>query len=208
MTPGAQRLQALSIQPMKRSNVRRDHLRLRPLLIFGVIAAIAAGLWLGLRPVGGNETGDDASRGVTESGAAPAFTLPRLIGEGKLSSHDLKGSPYVLNFWATWCDPCRAEMPAFEKVWEKYRRRGVVVVGVNINDDLAAAGDFARGLGITYPLVVDENDELATELGVKGLPQTFFIDGAGEVVSSGARLGLVTEAELTKTIESMLRSGG
>jgi peroxiredoxin len=98
-------------------------------------------------------------------------------------------------------------MPAFEKVWGEYRRRDVVIVGVNINDDLGDARDFARDLGITYPLVVDENDELATELGVKGLPQTFFVDAAGDIVGSGARLGLVTEAELAKTIDTMLEGG-
>ena len=192
---------------MERGNDRHDRTRLRVALALGVIAIIAAGLWLGLRPVGGDESDEDAARGVSGSGAAPAFRLPRLSGRGALSTDDLEGSPYVLNFWATWCEPCRTEMPAFEKVWGEYRRRDVVIVGVNINDDLGDARDFARDLGITYPLVVDENDELATELGVKGLPQTFFVDAAGDIVGSGARLGLVTEAELAKTIDTMLEGG-
>jgi peroxiredoxin len=90
--------------------------------------------------------------------------------------------------------PCRKEMPAFEKVWQKYKSRAVVIVGVNINDDLGDAREFAGELGITYPLMVDENDELATELGVKGLPQTFFVERAGDILGSGPKLGIVTEA--------------
>jgi cytochrome c biogenesis protein CcmG/thiol:disulfide interchange protein DsbE len=169
-----------------------------------VIGVVASGLWFGLRPVADGEGNDGTARGTTISGSAPNFKLPRLTGKGRLSTDDLEGSPYVLNFWATWCGPCRMEMPAFERVWRKYKSRGVVIVGVNINDDLGDAREFAGDLGITYPLVVDENDELATELGVKGLPQTVFVDAAGRIAGSGAKLGIVTEAELTMTIDRIL----
>lgn len=170
----------------------------------GLVAAAVVGLWLGLRPVSTTRSGSGAARRPADSGSAPSFELPRLIGGGTMSSDDLEGSPYVLNFWATWCGPCRIEMPAFERVWQKYESRGVVIVGVNINDELGDAREFAQELGISYPLVVDDNDQLATELGVKGLPQTFFVDSAGDIVGSGATLGLVTERELTTTIEGML----
>jgi cytochrome c biogenesis protein CcmG, thiol:disulfide interchange protein DsbE len=189
---------------MERNEGEGSGKQLRAALVIGVIALVAAGLWFGLRPVGTGESADDAPRGTSSSGPAPAFKLPRLTEEGRMSTDDLDGSPYVLNFWATWCDPCRKEMPAFERVWQKYKSRGVVIVGVNINDDLGEAREFAGELGITYPLVVDENDELATELGVKGLPQTFFVDTSGEIVDSGAELGLLTQAELTKTIDRIL----
>jgi peroxiredoxin len=192
---------------MEQSDGGRRRARLRVALVVGLVAAVAVGLWLGLRPVGTTESGTGAARGPAKTGSAPTFELPRLMGANTLSSNDLEGSPYVLNFWATWCGPCRTEMPAFERVWQKYESRGVVIVGVNINDDLGDAREFARELGITYPLVVDENDELATELGVKGLPQTFFVDSAGNIVDSGATLGLVTEKELTTTIEGMLEGG-
>jgi cytochrome c biogenesis protein CcmG, thiol:disulfide interchange protein DsbE len=193
---------------MKRNDGESNRKLLRAALAIGVIAVVAGGLWFGLRPVGTGESADDAPPGTSSSGAAPAFQLPRLTGKRPLSTRDLDGSPYVLNFWATWCDPCRKEMPAFERVWQKYKSRGVVIVGVNINDDLGDAREFAGELGITYPLVVDENDELATELGVKGLPQTFFVDTSGDIVDSGAELGLLTQAELTKTIDRILEGAG
>ncbi|MGH2788580.1 MAG: TlpA family protein disulfide reductase [Actinomycetota bacterium] len=182
----------------------------RRLLKTGVVllllAAAAVGLWLGLRPVDTPEpTGKSDSEAAAASGdSAPSFRLPLLDGGGSLSSEDMAGSPYVLNFWATWCGPCRTEMPTFEAAWQRYRDRGVVVVGVNINDDPEGARDFARELGVTYPLVVDDNDELATKLGVRGLPETFFVDSDGNILGSGATLGIVTEEELTVTIESML----
>jgi cytochrome c biogenesis protein CcmG/thiol:disulfide interchange protein DsbE len=192
---------------MRRHTGRDDRATLKAAVVIAVIAVVAVGLWLGLRPVADDEPNNDAA-GRVSSGPAPAFKLPRLTGGGQLSSDDLDGSPYVLNFWATWCDPCRAEMPAFEKVWQKYGPRDVVVVGVNINDDLAEAREFARRRGVTYPLVVDENDELAAALGVKGLPQTFFVDAAGDIVGSGARLGGLTEEELSTSIEGILEGGG
>jgi cytochrome c biogenesis protein CcmG, thiol:disulfide interchange protein DsbE len=193
---------------MKRNDGEGNRKQLRAALVIGVIAVVAGGLWFGLRPIGTGESADDTARGTSSSGAAPAFQLPRLTGKRPLSTNDLDGSPYVLNFWATWCDPCRKEMPAFERVWQKYKSRGVVIVGVNINDDLGDAREFAGELGITYPLVVDENDELATELGVKGLPQTFFVDTSGDIVDSGAELGLLTQAELTNTIDRLLEGAG
>jgi peroxiredoxin len=193
---------------MKRTTGRDDRAPVKVAFLFGLIAIVAVGLWLGLRPMGTEESNDATAEDRSSSEAAPSFDLPRLMGGGKLASDDLDGSPYVINFWATWCDPCRAEMPAFEKVWGKYKNRGLVVVGVNINDDPAEARDFARRLGVTYPLVVDENDELATELGVRGLPQTFFVDSDGDIVGSGARPGVVTEEELTTTIEGMLDGSG
>jgi cytochrome c biogenesis protein CcmG, thiol:disulfide interchange protein DsbE len=183
---------------------KRSGTFLKVVLGVGLISAVAVGLVFGLRPRDTGGSGDGAPALVGASGPAPAFKLPRLLGQGRLSDVDLDGSPYVLNFWATWCDPCRKEMPAFEKVWQEYKSRDVTVVGVNINDDLDAARDFARKLGVTYPLVVDENDELATELGVKGLPQTFFVDAQGEIAGSGARLGVVSEGELTRTIDQVL----
>jgi peroxiredoxin len=189
---------------MQQNDGEGNRKQLKAALVIGLIVVVAGSLWLGLRPVGDKGADGGTTQGTATSGPAPDFKLPRLTGAGRLSTDHLDGSPYVINFWATWCDPCRKEMPAFEKVWQKYKSRGVVIVGVNINDDLGDAREFVGELGITYPLVVDENDELATELGVKGLPQTFFVDTAGDIVGSGANLGILTHAELTKTIDRML----
>ena len=108
--------------------------------------------------------------------AAPEFELKLLSDTGTLSSDDLRGSPVVLNFWASWCVPCREEMPAFEAMWRKYRDQGLQVVGVNVQDSEEGGRDFLAELGITYPVVYDGEATLSKALDVYGLPQTFFID--------------------------------
>jgi cytochrome c biogenesis protein CcmG/thiol:disulfide interchange protein DsbE len=106
---------------------------------------------------------------------APEFELD-LLGGGTLSSDDLKGHPVVLNFWASWCDPCREEMPAFERMWRRYRSAGIRIVGVVYQDSVEGAEGFLDEVPVSYPIALDPSGSLASELGVRGLPQTFFID--------------------------------
>ncbi len=147
--------------------------------------------------------------------AAPEFELPLLTGSGSLSSEDLKGDPVVINFWASWCIPCREEMPAFERMWQKYRDDGIHIVGVNIQDSAAGGREFVEELGITYPVVYDAESSLARELDVVGLPQTFFIDrnyefaaeSRGRVLEGeGDRvvLGAISQRTLEKNILALL----
>ncbi|HYP22823.1 MAG TPA: TlpA disulfide reductase family protein, partial [Actinomycetota bacterium] len=80
----------------------------------------------------------------------PSFSLAHLSGSGSLSSDDLAGSPVVLNFWASWCGPCRNEAPAFQAAWERYESEGVRFVGVNVCDLEPEAKAFVREFGVTY----------------------------------------------------------
>ena len=145
---------------------------------------------------------------------APDFELDRL-GGGTISSEQLKGGPVVLNFWASWCIPCREEMPAFERMWRRYRDQGVQIIGVNYQDSEAGARDFVEELDVTYPIALDTAGSLARELGVQGLPQTFFIDESfrfekltvGEAVEgAGDRVvfGAIDERTLERKIEELL----
>jgi cytochrome c biogenesis protein CcmG/thiol:disulfide interchange protein DsbE len=150
----------------------------------------------------------------------PDFTLPLLGTSNTLSSDELKGRPVVLNFWASWCTPCREEAPALQSAWERYEEQGVRIVGVNLQDSEQDAKDFVKEFGITYPVVRDTNLSLWTKLGVSGLPETFFLDrnwvfvGAGsgrEVGQSGTTkiLGAIQPALLESQIKTMLeRPGG
>ncbi len=125
---------------------------------------------------------------VNEEGAAvnlkprPAspFTLTSFSGE-KISLEDLRGKVVVLNFWSSWCDPCKEEAPVLEEVWRKYKDRNVVFVGANTWDDKPDAQQFLLENGITYPNGTSE-DGLATEYGLTGIPETFVIDANGTVV--------------------------
>ncbi|MDQ3981947.1 MAG: TlpA family protein disulfide reductase [Actinomycetota bacterium] len=155
-------------------------------------------------------------RGELEADRLPDFTLAYLDGEGSLSAEDLKGSPVVLNFWASWCGPCRAEARTFEAAWDEYGSAGVRFVGVNVCDLEPEAKDFVEEFGVTYPIVRDPDQELADALGIEcRLPQTFFVDrngdflaaSAGAEVGGGARgvvLGGLEADELEARIEQLL----
>jgi cytochrome c biogenesis protein CcmG, thiol:disulfide interchange protein DsbE len=144
----------------------------------------------------------------------PDFSLPLLSGEGKLTSDELRGSPVVLNFFASWCVPCREEAPLLQKAYEDYREEGVRFVGVATNDLPDRALDFADDFGITYD-IVQGNDELERGLGINGLPQTLFVNQDWELTSVEANekvgaqgsttvLGAISGAELRKQIEALL----
>jgi cytochrome c biogenesis protein CcmG/thiol:disulfide interchange protein DsbE len=111
---------------------------------------------------------------------APSFTLTLFDG-GTLNSKDLVGKAVVLNFWASWCVPCRAEARALEETWQKYRDKSVVFLGVNIQDKEADARAFVKEFGITYLNGRDSNGKIAIDYGVWGIPETFFLDPQGRI---------------------------
>ena len=113
---------------------------------------------------------------------APAFTLDRLDTEGRLALADLRGKAVVVNFWASWCIPCRDEAPVLQKTYERYRDRGLVVLGVDVNDFRADARRFMKKYGITYPVAYDGKGSTVGKWGVRGFPETFFVDRSGTLV--------------------------
>lgn len=111
---------------------------------------------------------------------APDFEL-ELFDGGTVRLSDLKGKVVVLNFWASWCPPCRKEMPAFERTWQEYRDRGVVFVGVAVQDDEADSRAFAQEAGVTYPIGMDWNGRIFQSYRPTSMPTTFLIDREGVV---------------------------
>ena len=116
-----------------------------------------------------------------KTGPAPAFSLPRLEGGGKVSLASLRGKAVVVNFWASWCAPCKREAPALERSWKQHSGEGLVVLGIDANDVSGDARHFARKLGLTYPLV-HAPTSIWDDWGVTGVPETFFVDRRGHLV--------------------------
>jgi cytochrome c biogenesis protein CcmG, thiol:disulfide interchange protein DsbE len=134
---------------------------------------------------------------------APDFTLSRLDRPGQLQLSSLRGKVVVLNFWASWCDPCEKEAPALQaasKGWGGH----VVVLGVDVNDFRGDARGFMRKYGLTYPVVHDNRNVTSPKYGLTGLPETFFLDRRGRVVSHVP--GEVRAAELRRGVEEALRA--
>jgi cytochrome c biogenesis protein CcmG/thiol:disulfide interchange protein DsbE len=131
------------------------------------------------------------ARGLTPP--APGFALPRLDTEGTIDLAALRGQVVVLNFWASWCVPCRDEAPAIEATWRRFKERGVVVVGVNVQDLVPEALRFMRETGPTYPNVRDRDNTVYRAYGLTGVPETFFISRGGAIVRKFP--GVVTSSQ-------------
>jgi peroxiredoxin len=119
----------------------------------------------------------------TKVGApAPHFTAKRLDGNGSLSLASFRGRAVVLNFWASWCGPCKSEAPALERTWQRYGRRGLVVLGVDYTDASSDARRFVEKRGLTFPIVRDGAGLIGTRYDLTGVPETFVIDRSGRLV--------------------------
>jgi len=132
---------------------------------------------------------------------APAFDLETLDG-GRLSLAQLRGSPVVLNFWASWCIPCREEAPLLTAAAADYEAQGLRVVGVVYQDSATNARDFMKRYGQTYAGLLDPDGRTAIDYGVFGIPETYFIDAEGIV--SSRQVGAVTAVDLRRQIEAIL----
>lgn len=134
---------------------------------------------------------------------APDFTLGRLDRAGSLQLSSLRGKVVVLNFWASWCQPCKLEAPDLAASAKKWSGR-VVVLGVDVNDPSGDARGFMRKYGITYPIVHDNKNVTSPKYGLTGLPETFFLDRRGRIVSHV--ISGIKAADLQRGVEEALRA--
>ena len=140
--------------------------------------------------------------GIAPGTEAPDFTLPTLDGE-MVSLASYRGQPVLLNFWATWCPPCRAEMPAMQRVYETYRDDGFVVLAVNVRESEEPVRAFIEELGLTFPILMDEKGDVTNTYRVYGLPTTYFLDREGRVYR--VQVGAMTEEFMETTVKELVR---
>lgn len=169
------------------------------------IAAVAVAVPLLLTLIFGLQRDPRAIPSPLVNREAPDFLLPLFDG-GTLGTAALRGKVVVVNFWASWCFPaCYEEAPHLQRIWEQYRDRGVIVVGVNIQDQDTPAREFLARFGQTFPNGMDSTGKISIDYGVYGVPETFVIDRKGRIAYKYA--GAVTEEMLASQIEALLRGG-
>ena len=114
---------------------------------------------------------------------APVFTLRRLEGSGKISLASYRGKPVVLNFWASWCQPCKSEAKVLERDWTSYRDRGVVFLGVDDKDFASDARRFVAAHGLTFPMLQDGSGSVTGSYGISQVPETYVVNRQGKIVA-------------------------
>ncbi len=133
--------------------------------------------------------------------AMPAFTLNTLDGN-TLASENLRGKIVLVNFWATWCPPCRSEMPLLQSIAKEYATKDVVVIAIDVGEDRATVMQYAQNLGLTFPILLDEQTNVATTFQVSAMPTSFFVDREG--VIRAAYLGAMNRAYIQAQLVPLL----
>lgn len=188
----------------------------RAALALALLAAIALVFVVVRQPSGngggetaGGPTGEataqlpDAPGALTSEGPivgrpAPDFALRNGNGElVKLS--DLRGNVVFINFWATWCRPCREELPGIERVYQEKRAEGLDILAVNYQESAADASKFFADLGVTVPMLLDTNGSVYNQYRLQGLPDSFFVDREGNIAA--LHYGFLTEEKLRQRLE-------
>ena len=159
------------------------------LLVIGLVALLAWGVVKG-------------ANGPRDTGEAPNFSLTSFDGQ-TLALSDLRGKLIVINFWASWCQPCRQEAAYLEQTWRKYQSQGVVFIGVDWVDTDKEARAYLSEFGITYFNGPDLGTRIAQDYRIQGVPETFFIDRQGRL--QGVHIGPFQAPELDDKIDALLR---
>jgi len=133
---------------------------------------------------------------------APDFQLPNLEGQS-ISLSDFRGKPVLLNFWATWCSPCRFEMPFIQDIFEESSDTGLVILAVDIGETPSRVRDFIQSGNFSFPVLLDTSQDVALEYNVRGIPSTFLIDKNGiiQAIRVGAFPSMV---EIKKSLDKII----
>jgi peroxiredoxin len=177
-------------------------------LAFGLLAGVL--IFFGLPALGGLRAAPEAAAVQTPGGPqapapvvgapAPDFVLNELNG-GQVRLSDLKGQVVLLNFWATWCGPCEAEMPAIEDRYTTFKGQGLVVLGINQDEDSETVQAFVERLGLDFPILLDPGAVVGELYRARGLPTTFIVDRDGQIVVQ--KVGYMSDGQLDQYLSQV-----
>lgn len=179
--------------------------RLKPLSQAAAVMVVALLIALLAWQIAEKEEGRGLADAVAagEAPVAPNFVLDSLDGEEEVSLAEFRGRPVVLNFWASWCGPCKDEAPMLQAAWERYRDRGLVILGVDAQDLASDGRRFAKRYGMTYPLAYDGNGSTLGRYGLTGFPETWFVSRDGKLVGDHVT-GPLDEETLERNVQILL----
>lgn len=178
--------------------------RRRIWMVLAALVVLAGTLWAVTRSQTSEPPDSTADSSPRVGSLAPNFSLRRL-GEGETTLSELRGEVVVLNLWATWCPPCRAEMPTLQRAFDDYRDQGVEVLAVNttFQDSADDAAEFMRELGVTLPILLDSTGRVSRSYELRAMPTTHFIDHEG-VIREIVLGGPMSEETIRSTLDNLL----
>ncbi|MGC4376250.1 thiol-disulfide oxidoreductase ResA [Fictibacillus sp. Mic-4] len=150
---------------------KKTRLLFRSLILLIIVCAVSYTIYKSL-------TKDDVA---TVGDQAPNFVLTDLNGH-KVKLSDFKGKGVFLNFWGTWCEPCKQEMPDMEKLYSEYKKKGVEILAVNVGESNVAVKDFKSEYKLTFPIVNDKTGDVVEAYGIDPLPTTVLVDKNGKII--------------------------
>jgi cytochrome c biogenesis protein CcmG/thiol:disulfide interchange protein DsbE len=180
---------------------RRVKLILQAAAVLVVVLLVVLLGWKVTEQAEGRGLDDALERG--ERPQPPALVFDSLDGDGEIRLSDYRGQAVVLNFWASWCEPCKDEAPLLEETWQRYRDEGLVVLGVDAQDFRTDARRFADRSGMTYPIAFDGHGSSLGRFGVTGFPETWFLGRDGRLVGEHI-VGPVERDQLEENVRAAL----
>ncbi|MDP6126539.1 MAG: redoxin family protein [Dehalococcoidales bacterium] len=175
-------------------------------IVSGLVATVFAGILIiqgctaSSQAIGGGQ--QEAAGGINIGDVAPDFTLADLEGN-QVSLSDFRGKTVLVNFWATWCPPCLAEMPEIEAVYQEYKDRGVEVVGIDVREPREDVLQFVRKGGYSWVFVLDTAGKVTASYEIAALPTSLFIDTEG--VIKAVNIGAMTKRQMEANLSEVMR---
>lgn len=164
-----------------------------------IVLTLAAGFALVPRAVRSCDAGNDQA---AADFTANVIANKEIAGGDKLTLSALRGKPVVLDFWATWCGPCQMTAPIVNSVAQRYREKGLVVVGVNVDDDTFPVERFVKRKNLTFPIVWDDGKAISRDYGASTLPTLVVVSKEGKIVA--VRHGVTSESDLDALVRRVL----